>query len=304
MSEQVQAPSPQPQESDRSTFLGAPPPEELQKQAQVSAKPAPPAPETPATPPPPKVSPHLVALAMDMGLPDAAEFSSDADLSRALAFAHRQRPQPHQEQKPAAPAAPVDPYGIPELDDRYDPGLIAMSKSMKAMAAKLNEALGLKDHLPELVRSHHQQMTAAEKVTAMIGDAMQESGYDRNTLDAQTRQRVCELGHALAQAQAKTGQKVDEKQIVKTILPLVLGQSSGRQPSQPSPQPANPTIEAQKAAIAAQRERDDKGRFLPGAPTHRVSENGMASALRSSLLDMGVDPGQAPAPDDNDFFLR
>jgi hypothetical protein len=307
-----------PAQEDRATFLGAPPPEEIQKQAQIPAKEA--APPPPPTPPPPKVSAHMVGLAASLGLtPEEAQgFESDAELSRALSLAakFRQAPPAPQTATPATPPTPPEEVDFPEFDDRYDQGFIDFAKKARAVNAHWKKRFeDLEKQLPEMVQRTHAQMSAAQQVTQLIGDAMQETGYDRTTLTPELRQRIADMGHALYQSASKSGQKPDEKQIVKAVLPLVMGQATTATTTtaprqQPAPTPPvnghlNTAIEAQRAAIAAQRERDEKGRFAPGAPTHRASEvPGSASELRRNLLDLGADPGDAPAAVAKDFFLK
>lgn len=301
-----------PAQEDRATFLGAPPPEEMQKQVQQAAPAQVPVPEAP--PPAPKVSPYMVGLATSLGLTseEAQGFGSDAELSRALTLAAKFRAAPPAPAQPAPPP-PTDEWAeIPELDERYDPGLVELAKRTKANDRYWKKRFeDLEKQLPEIVHKTHAQMTAAQQVTQLIGDAMQETGYDRTTLTPELRQRIADMGHALYQSASKSGQRPDEKLIVKAVLPLVMGQPSSQPPAprQPLPEAQNTSvsaaIEAQRAAIAAQRERDDKGRFLPGAPTHRASEsNGVSSALRANLLDLGADPGEAPVNGDRDFFLK
>ncbi len=304
-----------PAQEDRATFLGAPPPEEIQKQAQIPAKEA--APPPPPTPPPPKVSAHMVGLAASLGLtPEEAQgFESDAELSRALSLAAKFRQSaPASAATPVAPPPPPEEVDFPEFDDRYDQGFIDFAKKARAVNAHWKKRFeDLEKQLPEMVQRTHAQMSAAQQVTQLIGDAMQETGYDRTTLTPELRQRIADMGHALYQSASKSGQKPDEKQIVKAVLPLVMGQATTSATSsrpQPQPQPAtnghlSVAIEAQRAAIAAQRERDEKGRFAPGAPTHRASEAaGSASELRRNLLDLGADPGDAPPAAAKDFFLK
>lgn len=308
---------------DTDLFLDAPPPPELV--AQATGKPvapdqaavakattdpvaqtAAPAASAPATPP--VLSPHMVELASTMGVPDPGQYGSDAELSRAIRLAHSLRAPAQAAQAEVKPAAnePTD-MEVPDFDPTiYDPKIVQMGKVLKAQKAFYEgEIAKMRDGLPQQVATVYQQAQAAERGRRMLTEAITEAGYDPARLqDASIENKIVAMATAMIKSATDLGIEVDRKAMVKQTLPLVLGAPTGAPAKQTAQAPAPANLAAQRAALASQQARDEKGRYAPGSPTHRAVEaEANGSNVRQMLMDMGIDPKAQPPKDDNDTFL-
>jgi hypothetical protein len=311
--------SPAQVQDERSAFLDAPPPKEIEKQAKAiaPAQPAPkvetPKPSQPVAPEKPAISQHMVDLAEGFGLSaeEAKQYGSDAELGRALKLASRMR-----QQQPAPEAKKETPKPVEDEDadlafvhgeDAYDGLIVAQNKAIKALRKELKELKKLEEKIPEHVGRHMAYTQQVERDNKLMGDLLEEGGYDRGAIqDPATRTKIINLANSLLEPFTKLGVKPPEmKTLVKQVLPLALGEAKGA--------PQRKTLaEEQKAAI--ERDRNERGQFVkqadaPGSPSHRQSAIGLngngtnGGNLRTNLMDKGIDPGPAPIADDHEAFL-
>ncbi len=295
---------------DVDLFLDAPPPPELNSEAHPQVSPAPESPAAPA--PPPALSSHMLALASSFGITDAAEYSSDAELARAIKLMNTMRPIAHA-QRPEQPVAPTPAQAadivdeFPDFDPAiYDDNMQKLSKALKAQKAKYEADLKkIQDSIPQQVAAIYQQAQAAEKGKKLLSEAVTEAGYDAAKLeDATLQEKIVGMASAMIRQAEQMGIAVDRKAMVKQVLPFVLGAPAVAAPAQGG-LAGSIAIDQQRAAIAAQqRARDEKGRYAPGTPTHRtVAGEANGSATRQMLMDLGIDPKGQPVKDDADTFL-
>lgn len=303
-------------DNEADAFFDSPVPEPLRKpeavvkdslttEKSVADKAAVTSPRVESAPEPakPTINPHMLELAESMGIlrEDAIQYGSDADLARTLKIMGRSRlAQPQAPETPKAkPVVPAE-DDIPDFDPNdFDPKLVQLAKALKGKMKAYDEALA---NLPKQIADHSAREKVAEKGKTMMVEALTESGYSADLMaNEETMTKIVGMAKALIGSAEQAGIAVDRKAIVKQVLPLVLGgKQTGRAPA---PQNVTEAQEAQRKALQAERERDERGRFAPGAPTHRASKDANGSALRTALIDMGIDP-KGPAPkDDNDTFL-
>lgn len=251
----------------------------------------------------------MLSLATSFGITDASEYGSDAELARAIKLANTMRPaQAQRQEQPVAPTAAqaaeiVDEF--PDFDPSiYDENMVKLSRALKAQKAKYEADIKkIQDGLPQQVAAIYQQAQAAEAGKKLLTDAITEAGYDPARLsDHSLQEKIVGMASAMIRQAEQMGIAVDRKAMVKQVLPFVMGAPVS--PVAPVA-PVKSAIDQQRAAIAAeQRARDEKGRFAPGAPTHRaVNGDANGSALRQMLMDIGVDPKGQPVKDDADTFL-
>jgi len=293
---------------DVDLFLDAPAPPELKSEASPQVSPAPESPAAPA--PPPALSSHMLALASSFGITDAAEYSSDAELARAIKLMNQVRPreQPRAQATEPTPAQAADIVDeFPDFDPAiYDDNMQKLSKALKAQKAKYEAELKkIQDSIPQQVAAIYQQAQAAEKGKKLLSEAVTEAGYDAAKLeDATLQEKIVGMASAMIRQAEQMGIAVDRKAMVKQVLPFVMGAPAVAAPAQGG-LAGSIAIDQQRAAIAAQqRARDEKGRYAPGTPTHRtVAGEANGSATRQMLMDLGIDPKGQPAKDDADTFL-
>lgn len=286
--------------------------------AAQTASAAPPPAAPPAASAGVSIDPNLLGIAEQFGMTqdEARSYGDPAHLIRTLNIMARQRAStapalgaPGAAQQPAAPA-PEPELVFPDAAEMeaagYDPNIIRMAQSMKAMHATLKAKVEQYDKiLPGLVQGEQQR--AAQARNQAVAESFKEAGFDSSAYDAPTLNKIVARVSALYQTYQREGIAPPVSDIIKTVIPLVV---PGAQPTAPTNGQAvgansgAAAAAAQRTALAAARaklmDRNGSGQFV-GLPTHRKGgEQVKGGSLRQTMIDKGYDPGEAPAQDDQE----